>query len=43
MTACRSAGPNEFTRSSVVGVADGKATGSTGDFNGACGVVPGGV
>ena len=32
MTACRSAGPNELTTSSVVGAIDGEAAGSTGDF-----------
>ena len=39
----RSAEPNKAIRTWGWGVADGKATGSTGDFNGACGVVPGGV
>ena len=43
MTACRSVGPNELTKSSVVGVADGEAAGTAGDFDGACGNLPGGA
>src|SRR5213594_451376 len=42
MTACRSAGPNELTKSSVIGVADGEAAGSAGDFDSACGNLPDG-
>lgn len=40
MTACRSVGPNELTKSCVVGVADGDAAGSAGDLAGVCGVLP---
>ena len=40
MTACRSAGPNELTKSCVVGVTDGEAAGSAGDFDGTCGALP---
>ena len=43
MAACRSAGPNELTRSSVVGVVDGEAPGNAGDFDGTCDDVPDGV
>src|SRR6266513_1259652 len=43
MTACRSAGPNELTKSSVVGEADGEVAGSAGDFDCACGILPGGA
>ena len=42
MTACRSAGVNEFTRSSVVGVLEGEAAGSADDFDSACGDLPAG-
>ena len=43
MTAWRSAGPNELTMSSVVGVVDGETAGNAGDFDGLCGTVPNGV
>ena len=43
MAACRSAGPNELTTSSVVGAMDGEAAASAGDFEGTCGTVPDGV
>jgi hypothetical protein len=40
ITDCRSAGPNELIKASVVGVADGETAGGAGDFDGACGVLP---
>src|SRR5580765_4881068 len=40
ITACSSPGPNELTKSCVVGVADGDAAGSAGDLAGVCGVLP---
>jgi hypothetical protein len=43
MTACRSAGPNELTTSSVVGDADGELAGAAGGFETVCGAVPGEV
>jgi hypothetical protein len=43
MAACRSAGPNELTTSSVVGAIDGEASGIPGDFDGLCSAAPDGV
>jgi hypothetical protein len=40
MTDCRSGGPNELTKPSVVGVADGEPAGSAGDFDCVCGAFP---
>ena len=41
MAACRSAGPNELTTSSVVGDADGELAGATDDFETIWDAVPG--
>jgi hypothetical protein len=43
MTDCRSGGPNELTKPSVVGVSDGEPAGSAGDFDCVCGAFPSGA